>query len=178
MILKNLSPRERSIAFATVAILAAALFYNFVIDPVARQWQSLNLQISSKTESLKKDLRMLSMEKELDRNYSKFSKYIGSARSQDEEVADLLAYLENISRSDSCLITNIKPIGAKEYAAYKEVLIDISAEADASRFSKFLYDIENSKDMILRVKRLTLTSAIGQANALRGSFVISKIIVD
>lgn len=178
MFMKNLSKRERNAAFTTVAILAIALFYNFIVDPIAREWQSLNFQISSKTETLKKDLKLLSMEKELDRNYSKFSKYIRSAGSQDEEVADLLAYLESVSRSDSCLITNIKPIGAKEYAAYKEVLIDISAEADASRFLKFLYDIENSKNMILKVRRLTLTSTMGQANALRGSFVIGKIIVE
>ena len=178
MFIKNLSKRERNIAFATIAVFAAALFYNFIVDPVAKEWQSLNLQISSKTETLKKDLKMLSMEKELDSNYSKFSKYIRSAKNQDEEVADLLAYLESVSRSDSCLITNIKPIGVKEYAAYKEVLIDITAEADASRFSKFLYDIENSKNMILKVRRLTLTSTMGQAGILRGSFLIGKIIVE
>jgi len=178
VILKNLSPRERNAALATAAVLAVAIAYNLVIDPIVREWQSLNFQISSKTKTLKKDLIILSMEEELDRNYSKFSKYIRSARSQDEEVADLLAYLESVSRNDSCLITNIKPVGAKEYAAYKEVLIDISAEADASRFLKFLYDIENSKNMILKVRRLTLTSMMGQANALRGSFIISKTIIE
>lgn len=176
--MKNLSPREKNIAFTTVAILAIALFYNFIVDPIAKEWQSLNLRISLKTETLKKDLKLLSMEKELDSKYSKFSKYIISVKNQDEEVADLLAYLESVSRSDSCLITNIKPMGAKEYAAYKEILIDVSAEADAGRFSKFLYDIENSKNMILKVRRLTLTSTMGQGNALRGSFVIGKIIVE
>lgn len=178
MVLKNLSPRERNIGLATVAVLAVAIFYNFIIDPIAKEWYSLNLQISSKTEALKKDLKILSMEKELDGNYSKFSKYIKLASNQDEEVAELLTYLESVSRSDSCLIMNIKPIGVKEYASYKEILVDMSAEADAGRFSKFLYDIENSKNMILKVRHLTLTSTVGQAGTLRGSFLIGKIIVE
>jgi hypothetical protein len=86
--------------------------------------------------------------------------------------------LENLSRSDSCAIANIKPIGTKDFVTYKELLIDLSSEGTVSQFTKFLYDIENTKNMILKVRQFVLTSKAGQEGVLKGTFLISKIIIE
>jgi hypothetical protein len=57
-------------------------------------------------------------------------------------------------------------------------MVDLSSEGSLSQFTKFLYDIENTKSAILKVRHFVLTSKAGQEGALRGSFIISKIIIE
>lgn len=172
-----MSKRERHIALAAFSFIAAAVVYNFILDPVIHQWQTLGNEASSKKITLKSDLKMAREAKALEANYEKFSKYVRSAESEDETMAQTLSFLEDLSRSDSCTVLNIKPVGTKDFGSYKEILIDLSSEADASRFTKFLYDVENAKEMILKVRHFLLTAKSGQEGTLRGSFLISKTIV-
>jgi hypothetical protein len=178
MFMKKMSKRERTIAVAAVSIVAAAILYNFVFDPVLRQWQALNIEVESKTSVLKHDVSILTAQKTLETNYAKFSKYVRSDKSEEESVAETLAYLEKLAREDSCFIANMKPIGTKDLGSCKELLIDLSAEGNAEQFNKFLYDIENAKNIILKVRHFTLTSKAGQEGSLKGTFLISKVIIE
>ena len=178
MIIKNMSKREKRIALVTVIFVTVMVLYGLIVDPVIKQWQILNDEIMSKTAALKHDITMLGSRKSIEANYSKFSKYVKSDKSEEETIADVLTYLENLSRSDSCLILNIKPIGTKDFGAYKELIVDLSADASVNQFMKFIYDIETSKNMILKIRHLSLTSKSGQTGALRGTFLISKVIIE
>ena len=173
-----MTKRERTIAITAVSFVTVAVLYNFVIDPVFKQWQLLNIEMASKASALKRDIAMLTARKTLESNYAKFSKYVRSDKSEEASASETLAYLENLSGEDSCFIANMKPIGTKDYGAYKELLIDLSSEATIENFSKFLYDVENAKNMILKVRRFTLTSKSGQDSTLKGSFLIGKVIVE
>ena len=178
ILIKNMNKRERYIALTALLFIAAAIGYNFIVEPIARQWGTLNREISSKTVTLKRDLALLLVDKTLEENYSKFSRYVRSDKSEEEAVAEFLSYIENLSRNDSCLIVNMKPIGTRDTGAYKEILVDLSSEGSVSQFTKFLYDVENTKNMILKVKHFVLTSKAGQEGALRGTFLISKVIIE
>lgn len=177
-ILKNMSKRESSIAYATVLIVIVSALYVLILEPIAREWQALNFEMRSKAATLKKDLAILAERKALESDYSKFSKYVKSEKNEEETAAEILSYLEDLSRSDSCLILNIKPVGIKDHGKYKEIMVDLSSEGSLSQFTKFLYDIENTKSAILKVRHFVLTSKAGQEGALRGSFIISKIIIE
>jgi hypothetical protein len=178
MLIKNLTKREKYIAAATIIVAAAAILYVFILEPISGRWSGLDKGIASKRAELEKDSRVLLMEKKLQTEYAGVSKYLKGARSEDEAVADAMSYVENTSRNDSCLIASIKPIGVKKSGSYKEILIDVTAEATMAQFSKFLYDIETPKEMILTVKRFVITPKSGQPNVLKGSFLISRLSVD
>ena len=45
MFLANLSKREKSLFYSTVAIISVSLVFNFLIRPLAAQWGRLNQQI-------------------------------------------------------------------------------------------------------------------------------------
>ena len=178
MFIKNMSKRERYIALAAFSFVFIAILYNFVIDPVFRARYTLNTDIQAKTAALKRDLAMVASRGTLEANYSKFSKYVKSEKSEEEAVAETLTYLEDLSRADSCRIINIKPISTKSFDSYKEVSIDLSSEGTLSQFSKFLYDVENAKNMILKVRNFVLTAKAGQEGVLKGTFLITKIIIE
>ena len=178
MLIENLTKRERYIALAAISIALTALIYNFVIEPIAKRWIHLNDEIESRISIFRKDSKLLSMYKTLEADYTKFSKYAKSTKREEEELAAILTEIETISRNNSCLIASIKPLGTRKLPSYKEILIDATIEADIKQFSKFLYDIETSKNMILKVRRFTISSKSGQMDTLRGTFLISKILVD
>lgn len=178
MFIKNMSPRERYIALGTIVFLAIVFVYSFILDPIFHSWQALNDEILSKSVTLKKDVSMMAARKSIEADYEKFAKYVKSDRGEEGSVAEVLTYLEDLSRKDSCNILNIKPVGSKDYAGYKEVLVDLSADGSLAQFTKFMYDIENTKNMILKIKHFALTSKAGQEGALKATFLIAKVVIE
>ena len=178
MFINNFSGRERRLAIATLSVVLAAAVYIFLIAPLVAGWSSLNNQVRSKIGILTNDSHILANRKALASEYSKMSKYARSGGSEEQAIADTLAYIENISRNDSCFIINIKPIGVTNTPSHKEILIDVTAEASISQFSKFLYDIENPRDVLINVKRFSLNSKASQTGVLRGTFFIAKTLLD
>lgn len=176
--IKNLSKREKYIAAATVTVAAAAILYIFILEPITSRWSDLDKGIATKQSEFEKDSKILLKKKSLESEYAGISKFLKGAQSEDEAVASAISYIENTSKSDSCLIASVKPVGSKKVGSYKEILIDVTAEATMAQFSKFLYDIETPKEMVLTVKRFVITPKSGQSNVLKGSFLISRLSVD
>lgn len=178
MALNRLSKREKVIAIAASVFVGAAIIYGIIVEPLSRQWNRLNNELRVKMNTLKKGLGILPSYKAIEADYSKFSVYASSKKSEDETVADMLETIESLSRQDSCFIVNIKPAGVKKSGSLKEIIIDANMEATMAQFMKFLYDIENYKNMTLRVRRFTFNSTSGSQTALKGSFLITRIIVE
>lgn len=178
MSINNLSKRERYLAFVTLSLATIAVVYIFLIAPLYGKWKNLNNQIKSKIGMLEKNSKMLASQKALTSEYSKLSKYSKTSQSEEQAIADTLTYVENISKTDSCFIANIKPVGVTKETSYKKVLIDVTAEGNIGQLSKFLYDAENPRENLINIERFTITSKSGQSGILKGSFLISKILLN
>ena len=178
MFINNFNKRERYLALATLSIVSIALVYFFIIDPIATKWKDINGQIRAKVNMLEKDSRLSANKKTIESEYAKLSKQGRSAQSEDEEVAQTLTFIESVSKNDACFILNIKPIDIRDEGSYKEILIDLTAEANTSQLSKFLYDIENPRENLINVKRFSVTTKSGQPGALKGTFLIGKVLLD
>lgn len=178
MFIENLSKREKQLALITLLIVSVAIIYVILIAPLSAGWRNLNKQIQSKVDILEKDYKILANQQMLASEYDKLSKHAKSPGSEEQAVANTLTFIENVSRNDSCLIVNIKPAGITNAGSYKEMLIDVSAEATMEQFSKFLYDVENPRDNLINVKRFTISAKSGQTGTLKGVFLISKILLD
>jgi len=178
MFINNLNDREKKLAIATIAIVSLSIVYALIIAPLYAKWKELNGQTRSKVSMLETGFKLLANQKQMSEEYSRLSKYAKTSLSEEESVADTLALIENISKNASCLIVNIKPVGVTNAGSYKEILIDVSAEGGISQFSKFLYDVENPSDKLMSIKRFTLSPKSGQAATLKGTFIVSKILLD
>lgn len=178
MFINNFNKRERYLMAAAASICVIAVLYVFIIEPVAARWKNLNNQIRSKINMLEKNFKLAANQKTIESEYVKLSKRGSPARSKDQEVSDTLAFIENVSKNDSCFIINIKPVDMIDSGSHKEILIDVTAEASVGQLSKFLYDIENPRENLINVKRFNVISKSGQAGVLRGTFLISKVLLD
>ena len=178
MLINNLSKREKIAVFGCVLLVGAAVFYNFGVEPFVGYWGVLHSEARAKKEAFRKDVRILASRHALQKTYLKYSKYLNSKKDEGEAIAEVLEYLETVSQKDSCFITNIKPAGIKDLGTHKEILIDISSEASVHSFLNFLYHVENASDMLLKVKRFTLSAKSGQPGTLKGSFLIGKVSIN
>ena len=178
MFINNLNKRERYLAVATVAVVSTAFLYAFLVAPIYARWRALNEQIQSRVNMLETDFKILVNQKTSEVEYAKLSKRTKIAKSEEQTVAATLDYIENVSRNDSCLIVNIKPAGVTNEGPYKEILVDVSVEANINQLSKFLYDIENPRDALINIKRFTITTKSTQTDLLKGTFLISKALLD
>ena len=177
MFLNNLNERERLIALSTALMAVAALLYSFIIEPVGTHWSFLNNEISSRQNVLSKDQRLSMMHERIAAEYANFSKNVNPAQGLDNGVADTMNLIEYVSRKNACTIVNMKPLSDKNSLSYKEIMIEVTAEASMDVFSKFIYDIESSNSVMIRINRVTLTPKPGQTGVLRGVLIITKIIV-
>ena len=178
MFINNFNKRERYLALATVSIVSIALVYLFIIDPIIARWRNLNGQIRSKVNMLEKESRLAANKKTIGNEYAKLSEHGKPTKSKDQEVAQALTFIEGVSKNDACFIINIKPVDIRDAVSYKEILVDVTIEASMAQLSKFLYDIENPRENLIDIKRFSIGSKYGQTGALKGTFLISKALLD
>ncbi|MBI3601493.1 MAG: hypothetical protein HY209_01155 [Candidatus Omnitrophica bacterium] len=163
-------------ASVTFWLALVAVVYGFLIEPLVGRWQSLESEIVSQKDILKKDLRILEKRKIIEAAYVDIVK---EAQSREPQGAvDIMTSVETLSRNDSCLLVNIKPLGIQKRGSWQEVSIEITAEANAQQFSKFLYDLESSKTGMLRIKHFSLNPESAKPGILKGVFILNRILLD
>jgi len=158
-----------------ITLVIIAIVYNLLIDPVVSRWKTLNGQIKLKTVLIQKNTRLLRMCEELQDEYEKYQGSIKTSGNEEEELAKSLGEIENISQRSACYIENIRPRASKKAGKYREISLEVAAEGGIDEVSRFLYEIETSKQC-LRVKRFTIIPKSGPQTVLKGTFLISKII--
>jgi len=173
MIISKFSMREKAMAIGTSTIIITALIYAFIAEPVMRTHSRLNRQISSGLMKLEKSYRLIRSEEAILAKYSRYAELIKPMPSEEEEIAAMLKAIEEIARSNSIYITNIRPQPVRDKEAYSEVVFELSAEAGLERLIKFIYDMQRSGNL-LRVTRLTLTAGGSKESLLRTVMEISK----
>lgn len=172
--IRKFSKRESAIACIVALIVAAAVIYSKVIEPLGVRWRQLDSQIKKKASEFRKDKKLLSY-KVSESDYAKFS-YAKANKNEEEDVSDTLMLIESVSRQDSCQIVAIRPGSARTSGRAKEITIDMDIEAPLECLSKFLYDIEATPEMALQITRFTINSAKSSADTLKCALSISRIL--
>ena len=177
MAIKKLKNNERILVFVTGIVAAMALAYSLLIEPVTSQWGILDKQIKAKRVAARQNITLLSNYSAIEEEYKKFSSNAQASAFKEEDVTAGFEELEILAKSNSIAIMTIKPQSAKDSSSLREIVLEITAEADARALSKFLYELERPKNLF-RVKRFTVVPASSKGSmGLRCTFVISKILV-
>jgi hypothetical protein len=177
MRLNNFSGREKIVAAVTASLVAAALVFSLIIEPVSRARGRLDRDIAVAESALAKDTRLLAAYKSSGRNTAAVTTLgVRGGSTVEEETAALLEWIEEISRNASCSITSIKPLGAKAFGPYKDVSVEIVVEGSIAQLANLMYEAERSADMPIRIRRFSISAKSSSGGALRGSFLVSRFI--
>lgn len=172
----KLAKREKTIFIVCVAIIGASLIYNLMLEPFVIEWSRLNSQVRVAKLKLKKSEQILKKRIQIAEQYEDVAGYTAIKRAtEEEEIAYLLSELEKLASQAGVRITDIKPKTAEELGYYRKYIVELEGEGDISQFSKFIFDIQNSPQL-LSIKKLTFTMKGTTGGTLNGEMVITKLI--
>lgn len=170
---RMLSPREKLIAYISAAAIFLGTVNSFIIEPVVARNTMLNNEIKLARLKLKKYSMLLKKEEYIKNRYSKFNLNLPVSGRQEDRLVNVLSELEKIAQNSAIQIVDMRPQTSEGAGKYKEIMVDLKAEAAMEAYTKFIYDIENSQ-LILRVKKLQL-NAKTNSSTLEGIFSISAV---
>lgn len=177
MFLANLSKREKTLFYLTVAVISLSLLFNFAFRPVATAWSRLNRQILDKEIKLKKNIRYLTQKNEIAGIFQDYTGFMNKGRAPDEEeVTALLNEVERQARDAQIHINNIRPKPTKLFNFYTKYILELSCEASIADCIKFIYNLQKSAQLV-RVETLKLTSMGKDTPLLRVQMLITKVLI-
>lgn len=176
MAIPNLSKREKLILYSCIGIIVLSILYAFILEPFVSMWSELNREIESARLKLRKSTEIVKRRLEIAERYKNLSGYIKAQRGSDEEeIAQLLSEIEKLANTSNIRITDIKPKAARISGYHKIYVVEVESEGNISTFTKFIYEIQNSPQL-LKVKKLSLNMKGITDNLLKADIVITKIL--
>ncbi len=168
-----LSRREKLILYISIGIIFSGVGISFIIEPVITKNTMLNKEVNLARLKLKKYSLLLKKEEYIKNRYSKFNLNLPVSGKQEGRLVNVLSELEKTAQNAAIQIIDMRPQTSEESGKYKEIIVDLKAEATMEGYTKFIYEIENSR-VLLRIKRFQL-NAKSNSLALEGIFSISAV---
>ncbi len=177
---RDFSRKEKMLGLITFLAALAALIYASAFDPFLEKWSRLDRQIKSKRNAFAKDAELLSEAAAIRGAYKRWAESVPVSPGGETDVTAILSTIEEIAKKNSVRLVSVKPVAGRGDSSSRpyatEILLDVSAEADAQSLSKFMYEVERP-EKLLRIRRLTVAPGSTERGGLRCTFLIGKIVV-
>ncbi len=176
MIFSNVSKREKNLFFLTVFLIIIWVMYVFVIVPIRVRWKDLNEKIELAGLKLEKNQMMIDRKETIRSEHERYVLPVKMVSSEEEEMAKFLTEIESLVNSSSVYIIDVKPRPIKKIKFYKKYIVELNTEGDISQISKFIYDIQNSTQL-LKIDAFSLGIKGAGTNSLKCHILVSKILI-
>lgn len=174
---KKFSKREKIVLSLAVLFVAVTFLDRLIFGPIINKMKSLKVEIGVLEDEMSKNRRMLAQRERVEKTEKKYAPYAARALSEEEETANLLKLIENMSQQASVYIADLKPAGVKEdAAAVKKFMINVSCEGEMEAIISFMYEIEDA-DQLLTIGAFTLSPKSRQSSVVRCQMLIYKVVV-
>lgn len=174
---ENIRKREKILSVVTIGVALIALTYNFVIEPLAKRWNTLKSGIRDKEILLTKHSRILRSKDEIEKLHSEYTKYFETKKlTPEEESAIALSNIEKAARGANVRITNIKPLTIKNFENYTKFTFRVTTESRIGELTKFIYDLQSS-EQLLKTERMVLRAKERKPDTIKAILHITKISV-
>ncbi len=176
MIISNLSKREKRLFYLTIFLVLIWIAQGFVIKPVVVKWKELDEKIEISSQKLKKNLKMINRKGRIQADHENYASAVKMVGAEEEEMAKFLTEIEFLASSAAVHIIDIKPRPTQKAQFYKKYLVELDAEGDINQISKFIYEIQNS-NQLLKIDKFSLATKGAETNILKCHILVSKILI-
>ena len=172
----RLSKREKIIFYAAVSFVSLTLLDRLIISPIYSKIKSLNEEIQERESSIKKNLNILDQKDRISSEITKYTTFLSSTESDEEEMTSLLKEIEGLANKSSVYLVDMKPAGLKSAGSSKKYLISLNCEAQMEQLTDFMYNIENSIKL-LTIEKYQIAPKSKESSVVRCSMSIAKIVM-
>lgn len=171
----GLSPREKAIGTAVLALLVILALNWLVFRPLAGHLNKLSATIQEKENLIPQKLTVLSRKDAIESAYAANAAYLTDQKvSQEEEIAAYLGEIERVSQRVGLFISNINPVQIEEAGAAYHLKVDVEGASSIANIKQFISTLEDANPAV-RVSALNLRSQGPNTEELRFRFSVVKL---
>ncbi len=175
-----LSKREKGVFSLCMMLIACALLYTLILEPIGKKWVRLNKEIQIKRMSLMKNIRAVKNRKKVFFEYEIYADRVKRKGSDEKEIAKIFREIESAARNNHVRILNMKPVPfiskLGEMEGYKKLAVEVECEAQMSSLVQFIYKLQTCSQM-LKVEQINLKAKEMNSNIIRSKLSIGKILI-
>ena len=169
-----MNKREKTLIFATTAVVLISITYFKVFAPFINKWKDQSLQIRKNEEIIRRMKREISQKKNLTEKFSSLTKKIRAKLPLEREENQFLAEIGKVARDTDVHIITMNPLLSKNLGVFKELSVEIAMEANLGNLVRFLYQMRKSS-VVLVANKLGLEPKSRRSALLKGNLTISTI---
>lgn len=173
----KLAAREKVLFMIAAVFIFFALVDNIVLRPVAAHMQLMDIDIKSKSEAIRRDMRIVSFREGILRDYSHYIKYLDSGdKSQEEIIASLLRKIETVAAEKSVAILNIQSGDSSAKSSFKEYKATLACEGPLKNILGLMHELEES-DYLFRITKYDFVPKSKGADIMKANIEMSRVLV-
>jgi len=176
MMFSSISKREKNIIIAIIILAVFGVFWNFILEPCLKKWQDLDAQIAAKKVKLQKCVKSISDFQTKNAEYGKYASFVKGSKSDEQQLAVVLSEIDQLAKDSGVTLIILKPNSVKDVKIYKKFLAEAELDTTIKGLIKFLYQTENSNQM-LKIENMDINATgQGQDSDIKVRVLISKIL--
>jgi Tfp pilus assembly protein PilO len=175
-ILAHLSKREKLILYGAIVFISLAFLDRMVISVASSKIKSLDKEIETKESEIKNYLKILAQKNRIEIQRANYSSYLGSEKSENEEVTVFLKEIESLANKAEIYLIDMKPAGIKDQGSSKKFLVNLNCEGEMKQIAVFMYTIETS-NKLLTIDKYQISPKSKDSSLAKCSMVISKLVI-
>jgi Tfp pilus assembly protein PilO len=174
--LAHLSKREKFVFYIALVFISLAALDRLIVSPISLKIKSLNKEIETSEANIKNDLHILSQKDRILSESARYTSFLSSNKTEEEEITGLLKEVENLANKASAYITDMKPAPTKELGSSKKYLVNLNCEGQMEQIINFMYNIEDSSKLLV-IEKYQISPKSKESGVATVSMTISKTVI-
>ena len=170
------SKREKTVLTVSIVFILLAFLDRAVMTPIIDKMDSFEEEIKATEYEMAKNSKILGQSGRIEKEEKKYSSFIKTAESDEEETAGLLRVVENLASRSEVYLVDLKPAGIEEVGDVRKFVVNLSCEAQMDKMLSFIYAIENS-EILMHVAAFSMNPKSRDSDVNRCEILLHKIVV-
>ena len=171
----KLSKNEKLLLIIAACCVAFVLMDRLLLGPILAQIKLLDAEIKASSQTIRRNLRILSFRESILREFSKYSSYFDDGtKTQEEVISDLLKTIESLAKQKTITISSIKPGDYVDNPVFREYETSMECFGKLSDFLGFVSMLEDSDDLF-QIRRYVLTPKAKGSDVMKCNLDVSRI---
>lgn len=173
----KLKGRERTLFVVATVCVVMVLMDRLVIGPILSQMKLMDAEILAKTQTVRRNMRILSFRDSILTDYSRYSTYFDSVnRKQEEIISRLLKEIESIAAQKSITIINIKPGDVQENPVFHEYKTTLECSGKLLDLLGFMSLLEES-DYLFKITEFSVTPKSKNSDVMKCIMNVTRVLM-
>lgn len=173
----KMNSREKGLFYGAVGAIILVLTDFMVFHPILSQIKVMEAEIHAKSQSIQRDMRIVSFKDPITNEYRQFEQYLDTGeKTQEEIISTLLKKLENVATQHNIKITNVLPGEIEDKPIYKVYRTTLEFEGPLKDALVFMNELEES-DNLFQITRYLLAPKNKSGESMKANMDVSRILI-